>query len=128
MPTSTSSPTDRAWEAIEQERRRDRLIKRVSIAAWSATFVIVLLLVIATAIQVSSMAQFIGGGKLGLMAGFAAAQNTLIMLGALAVLIATLSTVGIFLRLRTTSLHEIQLRLAALEETLTTSAAERGPR
>lgn len=128
MPASTNSPTDRAWEAIDQERRRDRLIKRVSIAAWSVTFVIVLLLVIATAVQVFTTSQFIGGGRLGLMAAFAAAQNTLIMLGALAVLIATLSTVGMFLRLRTTSLHEIQLRLAALEETLTTSAAEREPR
>ena len=82
MPMSSSSPTDRAWEMIEQERGRDRLIKWISIAAWSVTFVIV----------------------------------------------GTLSTVGMFLRLRTTSLHEIQLRLAALEETLTTSAAERGPR
>jgi uncharacterized membrane protein len=125
---STNSPTDRAWEMIEQERGRDRLIRRVSIAAWSVTFVIVLLLVIATAIQVSISAQFGGGGTIGLIASLAAAKPTLIMLGALAVLIATLSTVGIFLRLRTTSLHEIQLRLAALEETLTTSAAERGPR
>jgi archaellum biogenesis protein FlaJ (TadC family) len=128
MPTSTSSPTDRAWEAIEHERGRDRLIKRISIAAWSVTFVIVVLLVIATAIQVSIMSQFGGGGTVGLVAGLSAAKPTLIMLGALAVLIATLSTVGIFLRLRTTSLHEIQLRLAALEETLTTSAAERGSR
>jgi hypothetical protein len=34
------------------------------------------------------------------------------------VLIATLSTIGIFLRLRTSSLAEIQLRLAALEAML----------
>jgi len=40
------------------------------------------------------------------------------------VLIATLSTIGIFLRLRTASLIEIQLRLAALEEILTRKAQE----
>jgi hypothetical protein len=48
----------------------------------------------------------------------------LIVLGALAVLIATLSTIGIFLRLRTASLIEIQLRLAALEEILTRKSQE----
>ncbi len=38
--------------------------------------------------------------------------------GVLSVLIATVSTVGIFLRLRTASLAEIQVRLAALEQML----------
>ena len=42
-----------------------------------------------------------------------------IVLMILSTLIATLSTVGIFLRLRTASLQEIQLRLAALEAMLT---------
>ena len=41
--------------------------------------------------------------------------TTLLMLS---VLIATLSTVAIFLRLRTATLSEIQLRLAALEDML----------
>ena len=36
----------------------------------------------------------------------------------MSVLIATLATVAVFLRLRTASLSEIQLRLAALEEML----------
>ena len=47
-----------------------------------------------------------------------------IVLGVLSVLIATLSTVGMFLRQRTASLAEIQLRLAALEELLTRKAQE----
>jgi hypothetical protein len=42
----------------------------------------------------------------------------------LSLLVAGLSTVGIFLRLRTASLSEIQLRLAALEELV----AAHGPR
>jgi hypothetical protein len=41
-----------------------------------------------------------------------------VVLGVLSLLIAVLSTVGIFLRLRTASLTEIQLRLAALEQVL----------
>jgi uncharacterized membrane protein len=39
-----------------------------------------------------------------------------VVVGVLGLLVAILSTVGIFLRLRTASLSEIQLRLAALEE------------
>ena len=42
-------------------------------------------------------------------------------------LIATLSTVGIFLRLRTASLQEIQLRLAALEAMLTRDDSANSP-
>jgi hypothetical protein len=42
------------------------------------------------------------------------------------VLVATLSTIGIFLRLRTASLTEIQLRLAALEDVLG-AQADAGP-
>jgi hypothetical protein len=52
------------------------------------------------------------------MAVFGSAMPLFIVLGFLSVLIATLSTVGVFLRLRTASLTEIQLRLAALEEML----------
>jgi len=49
---------------------------------------------------------------------FWSAMPLLIVLGFLSVLIATLSTVGVFLHLRTASLTEIQLRLAALEDLL----------
>ena len=46
------------------------------------------------------------------------------MLGrfALSLLVAVLSTVGVFLRFRTASLAEIQLRLAAVEQMLTDQA------
>jgi hypothetical protein len=47
-----------------------------------------------------------------------AATPLLIALGVLALLVATLSTVGMFLRFRTAALGEIQLRLAALEAML----------
>lgn len=129
MNPSNTPATDRAWEAIEQDRKYDRLIRRVSVAAWSVTFVVVLLLVVVAAFQVRTAANFLGGpGGLGLMAAVGVAMPALFAVGGLAVLVATLSTVGIFLRLRTASLHEIQLRLAALEEALTASAAERGSR
>ena len=43
----------------------------------------------------------------------------LVVVGVTALLIAILSTIGMFVRIRTASLAEIQLRLAALEQVLT---------
>jgi hypothetical protein len=112
------------WAAIENEKRRDRRLRKISIAAWTVTFVIVLLFTVAIGLQVSQMVKLMGAalgeGPFGMMALVGAAMPLFIVLGLLSVLIATLSTVGIFLRLRTASLAEIQLRLAALEEMLTT--------
>ena len=48
-------------------------------------------------------------------------------LGLVSVLIATLATVAVFLRLRTASLNEIQLRLAALEEMLADERRAKDP-
>lgn len=84
-----------AWDAIEQSRRFDRFVRRTCIAAWTGAFVVVLVF---GALEV--------------------AKPLLIMVGALCVLIATLTTVGIFIRQRAASLAEIQVRLAALEDIL----------
>jgi hypothetical protein len=46
------------------------------------------------------------------------------VVGVLSLLIAVLSTVGIFLRLRTASLGEIRLRLGALEDMLRQEVAD----
>jgi len=113
------SASDRVWEAIESERRRDRLIRRVSVAAWAVTFFFVTVLAVMVCVQVVQLAKGAMAGALPWVTVFGAAMPFVIVLGLLSVLIATLSTIGIFLRLRTASLTEIQLRLAALEDMLT---------
>ena len=50
----------------------------------------------------------------------------MIVVGCFSVLVATLATIAIFLRLRTASLTEIQVRLAALEEMIAARDTERG--
>ena len=124
MPTDESKTE--AWALIDKERRRDRFIRRVSIAAWSVTFVITIVFTIMVGGQVLEMYRFTGAGPLSFTSVVGMAMPLVIVLGFLSVLIATLSTVGIFLRFRTASLTEIQLRLAALEAML--SGAGEGKR
>ena len=118
MTKQTVSASGKVWEAIENERRRDRLIRRVSITAWSITFFFVAILAVLVCMQVVQLAKGAAVGAVPWITVFGAAMPLVIVLGLLSVLVATLSTIGIFLRLRTASLTEIQLRLAALEDML----------
>ena len=116
---SKSSASAAAWAAIEEEKRRDRFIRRVSVVAWTVTFVLLLVFGVAVGAQVAQMLRLVGDGGAPFTVVIWSAMPLLVVVGILSLLIATLSTVGIFLRLRTASLAEIQLRLAALEEMLT---------
>ncbi|HEY4320085.1 MAG TPA: hypothetical protein VGM77_02815 [Gemmatimonadales bacterium] len=119
MTATTPRGTAQTWAIIDEEKRRDRFVRRVSIIAWAGTAVCVLLLGVAYAISVVQMIKLMGVGLLSGFAILAAATRVLIALGLISLLIATLATIGTFLRMRTTSLAEIQLRLAALEEMIT---------
>jgi peptidoglycan biosynthesis protein MviN/MurJ (putative lipid II flippase) len=121
MTPTTSSASEQAWAMIDQEKRRDRFVRRVNIAAWTVTFLVVVFLGVISIWQMIELMRsplFGAGDLFPVSAFFGALYPLLIVLGALSVLIATLSTIGIFLRLRTASLIEIQLRLASLEELL----------
>lgn len=118
MTESTATPSQKVWATIESERRRDRFVRRISVGAWSVTFILVLLLggIFGSQVAFLTKTPLFGGMSWMMIAGLA--TPFLISLGILSVLIATLATVGVFLRMRTASLLEIQLRLAALEEML----------
>ena len=118
MTTSASPSAEKAWARVDDEKRRDRFLRRLSIAAWSITFGIVALFAVLMGMQVAEMARAYAAGVLPWATVVGSAIPLVVVLGMLSVLIATLSTVGIFLRLRTASLAEIQLRLAALEDML----------
>jgi predicted transporter len=118
MTNGSHSGSNNAWAIIDQEKRRDRLLRRISIAAWSVTFLIVVIIATMIGIQVTEMWKAAREGMVPYSTVIAMSMPLVIVLGMLSVLIATLSTIGIFLRLRTASLTEIQLRLAALEDML----------
>ncbi|HJU75511.1 MAG TPA: hypothetical protein VJ717_17335 [Gemmatimonadaceae bacterium] len=117
--TAPISPASKsAFELIEVEKRRDRLIRRVSIIAWSVTFAIVLLYALLTFAAFIEVFRGILDGNLPWMTAMGTATPLIQVLLLLSVLVAALSTIGVFLRFRSASLAEIQLRLAALEDIL----------
>lgn len=115
MSTTTASASSNAWQAIDGEKRRDRIIKNVSVVSWTITFLLVVALAAIKVSQTIFVAKTVMGG-MGWQMALPLMMPVIISLGVLTVLIATLSTVAVFLRLRTASLNEIQLRLAALED------------
>lgn len=116
--TAKTSAAQSAWNLVERERRRDRVLRRVSLVAWMVTGVLVLALGVITGLEVAALMRRY---RVGLIMGMDVVESAvpfMMVLGVLSVLVGTLSTVGIFLRLRTASLVDIQLRLAALEDML----------
>ena len=108
--------TASAMTLVENERRRDRFIRRVNIIAWSVSLSLVVVIAILVALQVSQFLTGVMDGEVPWAILIGSAMPLVDVLWKLSLLIATLSTVAIFVRLRTSSLAEIQLRLAALEE------------
>ena len=116
---TTSRPnTEGAWALIENEKRRDRFIRRVSIGAWTTAFLIALIIVVMAGFSASQMARAASVGAVPWTAVVGSVMPLIDVLWKLSLLIAALSTIAIFLRLRTASLDEIQLRLAALEQAI----------
>ena len=116
--TPTSPGTADAWALIEREKQRDRLIKKLCIAAWSVTLGLALLLTAIVGVSVLEMFRAGMAGAVPWMTVVGAAMPLMGFLWTLSLLVSALSTVGVFLRFRTASLTEIQLRLAALEDIL----------
>jgi hypothetical protein len=118
MTSETTSASAKVWDAIEIEKRRDRVLRRVTVSAWTVTLVLVLVLAAMVGAQVVQMARGALVGALPWTSVIGVAMPLVIVLGILSVLVAALSTIGMFLRMRTASLTEIQLRLGALEDML----------
>ena len=116
MSTEISPASERVWAVVEREKRRDRLVRRVSVAAWSVAGGAVLILGAVKTWEVWHLIRLVGEEVAPWEIVIDRVMPLVWVIGVLGLLIAILSTVGIFLRLRTASLSEIQLRLASLEE------------
>lgn len=115
MTTPPADPTHALWDAIERERRIDRLTRGICIAAWTLTLVLTTGYAWLLWTQVAHARQLLAAGVVSredvLLHMIPLAQT----LGVLTLIVAVLSTIGVFVRFRGSTMHEIQLRLAALE-------------
>lgn len=107
---------DQVWSLIEREKKRDRMIRRISRIAWGSTLVMLLVFLSFTVIDLSRQIELYSKGVIPYASVLNAVVPFAVILGSLSLIIAILSTVGVFLRLRTTSLMEVQQRLANLEQ------------
>ena len=122
MNASPQEQKDRIFELIEEEKGRDRTLKRVSTGAWIVTFAALLVTAVGVSFDIWWAMRAVAEGDVGVGVVFREAMPLIWVVGAVSLLVAVLSTVGVFLRFRTASLAEIQLRLAAVEEMLTDQA------
>lgn len=122
MNASPQEQKERIFELIESEKGRDRTLQRVSTGAWIVTFVALLFTAVGIGFNVWWAVRANLEGQAGVGVIFREAMPFVWVAGATSLLIAVLSTIGVFLRFRTASLAEIQLRLAAVEQMLTDQA------
>ncbi|WP_323757767.1 hypothetical protein [Roseivirga sp.] len=107
---------DAIWKMIDREKKKDVFVKRISKMGWTGTVVMLLFFLTITLIDLSRMVGLYGEGMVSRQSVINTVVPFAIVLGGLCLIIAILSTIGVFLRMRTTSLLEIQQRLANLEQ------------
>ena len=113
---NTASQQNDVWTKIEKEKSVDRLIRRVSKVAWTATGAALLIYSGMVVAEVVRAVEHVAAGTVSASVIGNLLLPLIMVVGSISLLIAILATVGVFFRLRTASLSEIQLRLAALEE------------
>ena len=123
--TTPTSPRQDPWALVDREKRLDRFFRRIAIAAWSVAVLIMVMFTVLFAFQLAELLRGVAAGHMPWLVVFGSALPFVGVVGCFSVLVATLATIAIFLRLRTASLTEIQLRLAALEEMIAARDTER---
>ena len=118
MNQSTQPVKEDIWAIIEGERKRDRLVRRVSVGSWTVTLVVMLVFAVIVGAEVVHTLDLVGLGVATNRDVLDALIPFLVVVGISGLLLALVSTGAVFLRFRTASLGDIQLRLASLEAVL----------
>ncbi len=107
---------DAVWQMIEKEKKKDLFIKRISKIAWAVTLIMLGVLLIFWGMELSRTLGLYKAGAVSYATVTAVMYTMVRVIGIFAFIIAIISTIGVFIRIRTTSLMEIQQRLANLEQ------------
>jgi len=118
MSMKTLGPGERIWAAVEREDRIDLWIRIIAFLAWGTTLGMILLYGYFEYYRVGiELNQFMDYSTSWFLT-LARSMPLVKALGAFSLLVGTLCTVAMFLRFRTSSLSEIQARLASIEQAL----------
>ena len=126
MNSVNTNPSNQIWKQIDKEKKRDRFIRRVSRISWGVTLVALVIVLITFGIELNHTKKLYDKGVIAQSAIWEGIYNIVKLIGIFGFIIAIISTVGTFLRLRTTSLLEIQQRLANLEQMVISSNKPEG--
>ena len=110
------------WDQIDRDKRTDRRIRRVIVIAWSVVLLMLLIYATLVLLDVARSWELAGMGGMSPTDAILSVMPLVYAVGAISLVLATLSTIGAFLRSRTATLSEIQLRLAGLESILRAQA------
>lgn len=120
MNTEEQTTRNDVWTKIEQENRMDTWIRRICFGSWTATFLIYLCYAVLIIIQVSGISEdALGRGTFGIFAPeiikIISITFAFSSIGSIAFGVAVISTIALFLRMRSSSLRDIRMRLETLE-------------
>lgn len=110
---------DQVWNMIDKEKSKDKSIRIINRVSWGVTLLVLLIFLVFTIMDFTKHIELYQQGVVSYPMVIKTLVPFLIILGSLSLVVAIISTLGTFLRLRTTSLLEIQQRLGNLEEMIT---------
>lgn len=116
MSIKPQSVPDELWRQVETEKGKDQRIRRISTAAWSVTGLAILFYGTIVFQQFLQFRRMVDSGIMPSGSEWGALVPLVGVVGLVALFVAILSTVGMFFRLRTSSLEELKVRLTALED------------
>ncbi len=116
MSNQPVNASEKVWAVIEREKKQDRLVRRLSVGGWSVTGGALVVFGVGTLVEVWRLVNLAMQGIAPWGVIFSSLMPLVAVVGGLGLLVATLSTVATFLRFRTASLSEIQMRLGAIED------------
>jgi|GEM_PF-1758838 len=110
-----SVPQD-LWNQVEREKQKDKRVQRVSTIAWSVTGLSILFYGSIVLQQFLQYQRMVDSGRMPSGSEWAVLTPLVGVIGLVALFVAILATVGMFFRLRTSSLEELKVRLTSLED------------
>jgi uncharacterized membrane protein YidH (DUF202 family) len=108
---------------IDVDVKRDRLVRGVTILSWVVTFLVLIGFAVVVGQEASRALTLAHAGMVREQEVLRTLIPLFVVVGTTSLLMALVSTAALFLRQRTASLADIQLRLATLETLLASETA-----